>query len=323
MHCLRRFKATQAIKGFAFIEFDSPEAADKALEAYGVQKDNKPSLEPEELQTIKSFNQEQEAEAKDEANNVSTEVKKENDETSESKPDDAKANPEQDEEKAKTTKKKNRRHKQRNGDNGFKHVPEHALQQHQQPLPNLAAVTVMSKTQWRRLRNTYLNLQRKNLSQDKKRLQKWKAEEAKSAKEQEDKNAEGEEAEQNMEEEEEAKPTMKEIQFVPSTIVRFSLAEPVEDKQMLKKRVSAAFLEPVSYVDASIGASEYHVRCANAEQAAKLARVASLGSESKVLEGEEEETYWRKLRADREQKRSKKRPNEGGGGEGSARLEPD
>ena len=113
MHCLRRFKATQAIKGFAFIEFDSPEAADKALEAYGVQKDNKPSLEPEELQTIKSFNQEQETEAKDEAKNESTEqdVKKEKDGASEIKADDAKANPEQDEEKAKSTRKKNRRHK--------------------------------------------------------------------------------------------------------------------------------------------------------------------------------------------------------------------
>ena len=82
------------------------------------------------------------------------------------------------------------------------------------------------------------------------------------------------------------RPSFAELPFVPKTIVKFSLAEPIDDKQMLKKKVRSAFLFPVTYVDADVGKSEYHVRCSDEEQAKKLAGVTCLGNAS-ILTGDE------------------------------------
>jgi len=94
--------------------------------------------------------------------------------------------------------------------------------------------------------------------------------------------------------------------FVPKTIVKFSLAEPIDDKQMLKKKVRSAFLFPVTYVDADVGRSEYHVRCSDEEQAKKTRRRdlsgkrlhphwrrgnCLLGEDSEAEAGEETEVY--------------------------------
>ena len=83
-----------------------------------------------------------------------------------------------------------------------------------------------------------------------------------------------------------AKPALAEIPFVPSTIVKFSLAEPIDDKQLLKKKVRSAFLFPVEYVDAEAGKTEFHVRCSDDEQAKKLVGVTCLGTAT-ILSGEE------------------------------------
>jgi len=94
------------------------------------------------------------------------------------------------------------------------------------------------------------------------------------------------------------------LPFVPRTIVKFSLVEPIDDKQMLKKKVRSAFLFPVTYVDADVGKSEYHVRCSDEEQAKKLAGVTCLGNAS-ILTGDEEASYWERIQKQRREKRNK------------------
>ena len=82
------------------------------------------------------------------------------------------------------------------------------------------------------------------------------------------------------------------------------MSEPIGDRILTKKKVRAAFIEPVEYIDIQIGASAYHVRCASREQAEKLAGISNLGETAVVLEGEEERTYVEKIKSDRREKRS-------------------
>ena len=64
-------------------------------------------------------------------------------------------------------------------------------------------------------------------------------------------------------------------------------------------------MENVNYVDAKIGANEYHVRCSNPEQAKILAAAKILG-QSEILSGDPEVNYWQKIKDDREAKLSGK-----------------
>merc|ERR1719394_1404449 len=74
------------------------------------------------------------------------------------------------------------------------------------------------------------------------------------------------------------------LEFVPGIIVKFAVNEPIEDEKKVKQRIRAAVMENVSYVDARIGASEYFVRCAHADQAKTLSNAKILGN-SEILAG--------------------------------------
>ena len=154
---------------------------------------------------------------------------------------------------------------------------------------------VMSKASWKKLRNSYLNLQRKNMADSKRRLKQWAEDNAVPA------------AAANTDKVADAPKQQEEIPFVPSSIVCFKVSEPIADKVMIKKKVRSAFVDPaaiVSYIDVEIGQSQFYVRCSGAEQAKKLAAVKSLGSSSEILSGQEEQDYWGRIRESRKQKRS-------------------
>lgn len=151
----------------------------------------------------------------------------------------------------------------------------------------LATVQIMPKLEWKRLRNKYLNLQRKNMAHSKMKLRQY---------------FEQKQVEEHHDDHEEEKPK---LEFVAGIIVKFSLENPIEDDKKVKQRIKAAVMENVNYVDAKIGASEYYVRCSNPDQAKTLANAKILG-QSEILSGESEENYWQKIKDDREAKLSGK-----------------
>ena len=143
----------------------------------------------------------------------------------------------------------------------------------------------MPKFEWKRLRNKYLNLQRKNISHSKMKLKQF------YEKQQEEK----------MKEEVLIETKKPSIEFITGIIVRFKVDEPIADDKKVKQRIKAAVMESVNYVDAKIGASEYHVRCAHSDQAKTLAKAKILG-QAEILTGTPEKDYWEKIMKDREEK---------------------
>ena len=112
----------------------------------------------------------------------------------------------------------------------------------------IQSLRIMSKADWRKLRNKYLNLQKKNMSAAKGKIKQMEAMH-------ERRKASPEPAAP-------AQPTApaagnKEaaaVEFVPGVIVKFALSEPViENGKMFKARIRAAVMEPVKYVDALNG----------------------------------------------------------------------
>lgn len=274
---LPRYKANQAIKGFSFVEFENEESAQQCLKGE-IQRLDPGKVNPEDLQTVKSYKKENE-----EAKSSSSESESESD-TEKSKTedqDDQKANENTD---AKTEIK---------GDDqeDKKEVKKVKRRKKKSPFPLalddnqlLAMFKIMSKTEWRRLRNKYLNLQKANMTKAKARLKHMKLpppppeESSKS----------------------------KDVEFVKGVVVKFNHEEPVIDYgKHIKARIRAAVMEPVKYVDAENGRTFFHVRCANPKQAETIAGAKGIvGSLGQILVGEEETKYWEKLRNDRENKLS-------------------
>lgn len=281
---LPKFKNHEGNKGFAFVEFDTPEGVQKALEAFGAQEgvisNEKP---PEELQSVKAFNQ-------DEAS--SKETTKD--------PPEGKKDPEKVDMKEKKTKKKNRKRKR-----------EEAPEQVDVEL-KMMSLRIMSKREWKRLRNKYLNQQRENFKWAKKQLNKpvlnshIKFQEENGRSQGEENGKPQIESSVTTDIEDSQQPESQ-FRLIPGTVVKFTLDTPIEDRTQVKRQVKSAFIDGVEYVDVQIGASEYHVRCNSPELAEKLAGVLCLGK-GRVLEGQDEETYWSKMERERAEKRSGKIP---------------
>ena len=164
---------------------------------------------------------------------------------------------------------------------------------------------VLSKEQWRKLRNKYLNEQRKNFSAAKQKLKKPRS----PRREVDSKDEKGKT--QKMETDDVAKEEVKVgigEEMVPGVIVRVRVVEGVDSVQGVKRAVRAALGgEAVGYVDCRVGAPEVWVRCVDRAQAARLAGAgAGLGGAAELVGGAEEEEYWQKIRRDREEKRSGK-----------------
>ncbi len=320
---LPKYKHNQAVKGFAFVEFKEESGVKKALEAYIEAKRRISNLlDPSELQSIKSYHIEQEEIGKDnaEGENDNKKAAEKSDETSNEnieKNDDvdnskktvenevensAASGPETEPEtgeastKDDTKTKKKRKRKRREND---------AHQQHNHGGSDpLTMLQIMPKSEWKRLRNKYLNLQRKNVAHTKMKmrqyLEKKKARDNKVIKFTADENGCNDDAVEDTEAEGGKKVT-RELEFIPGVIVKFLVDEPIGDEKKVKQRIKAAVMEQVNYVDAKVGASEYFVRCANPDQAKTLANAKALGNGA-VLSDQDEKDYWIKISKDREDK---------------------
>ncbi|KAL1460149.1 hypothetical protein WDU94_012086 [Cyamophila willieti] len=173
--------------------------------------------------------------------------------------------------------------------------------------PESTGMLVLSKIEWKRLRNQYLNLQRIKMKKLKTHLQtikrtEWthphfieqeKKKKEEAAKSKEDAGGDGKEKEENK----------TSVEFVPGVIVRVNLEEPLVDVKVFKSELRHK--PNVKYIDAQEGAQEAFVRCINQEEAKILAE-SKLFPQCDILKGEEEVLYWEKIEYDRRVKFSMK-----------------
>jgi len=298
-----KFRDCRLNKGFAFVEFEEIDFAKKALEAFGLDSsiiDTK--MEPGDLISIKTFNEENGKElSKENVENESNPMKRKKDKTDEDEGSNKKVRLEDDDDELKKKKKKSRLRKE-SGTEGL--MPQGDGQS--------SGIRILSKIEWKRLRNQYLNLQRKNMKLAKTKYRKQAFQTSHKQKETEVKEIEP------------VKPKVKEIESVkpketggqpsdalamtPNIIVKVTVEDGVDDVKKLKQKIRDLLGgEAVGYVDARVGAPVVHVRCKDEQQAKKLASVpAQEGWRWDKIQGEEEEKYWKKIEDDRQDKRQGK-----------------
>lgn len=272
-----RFPSSRRSKGFAFVEFSADSAVVAVLAAMeGVQG---------ELASIKAF---QEAETE-----VGLSSKRKLDEG---------------EGEEASSRVKRLRVEEAGGLHGNEVHPQESQMDGGQGERLGGDLRVLSKEQWRRLRNKYLNDQRKNFSSAKQNMKKQWAPYRESAEANEKlkvlplKKTEKSE-DKGKPEKKEIKKEEEELDLARGLIVKVTVEGGVESVQGMKKKVREALGgEGVAYVDTRVGAPEAWIRCMDTEQARRLVRAG----EGELVEGVEEEQYWAKIKKDREEKRSGK-----------------
>ncbi|KAG8226911.1 hypothetical protein J437_LFUL007772 [Ladona fulva] len=181
---------------------------------------------------------------------------------------------------------------------------------------------ILSKKEWKRLRNKYLMLQRKNMKQLRAQIMghrwegPWKKENGRNGAEMHDEDWQ-DEAEHRGEYSEEHTPMDDEktdikpessirVQFTPGVILKVQLKEPLESAKKFKAEVKhLPKSNLIAYIDARDANSIVHLRCETAEAAKDL--LEDLPWEDReILDGEEEKGYWDKILQDRDEKIKKK-----------------
>ena len=258
-----KFKSGRS-KGFAFIEFKTPESVEKVLRGFT----NVTVEKTENLASVKTFN-EQEGEVKQSASAIG-----------------------------------NKRKKEEGGKPVTKRVKiQEDVQEEPGPVPLSEEscgldIQVLSKVYWKKLRNKYLEEQRRNFASAKNSFKK-----ARTPHYVERQYGGDGDIKENVTEN--VKPV---IDIKPGVVVKIVLKEGVGSVPELKKQIRAAIDgEKVAYVDARVGYDVVHVRCEDTSQAEKLANV-SIGLEvsKDILKNEEETEYHLKAAKDRNEKRSGK-----------------
>ena len=326
---LPRYQKSRKIKEFAFIEFDSTDSVEKAIEAFqkfnGVLSEN--PIEPDNLLSITTFSQDQDSETKEDDEPPKKKVKLEEDdeilkdpevvaekqlEVSEPtvktlEPDGPEKQPDEntaDEdttEKEKTTveesKKKKRKHKKKS------HKINGDLEE------CMAEMKIMRKQEWRRLRNTYLNVNRhkakeiKNLLRDNKKYSKTplKNSPMKPHNLASPHNFNFYGIAKDAEPEAQSSRKTPALQFQPGLIINIKFREPcIEIKEFRKEMKQYTF---VKYVDIKEGAMEAFVRVDDKASAPELvSQYSSCEYVTEILKDESEKDYWNKIFKSREEK---------------------
>lgn len=279
-----KYKHNNMNKGFAFVEFDSEDAVQNALnyfESIGCKMSS--NINPEDLYSISSYVKEHELNEED---NRGTKRKLSDDEGSDCKR--IKKEIEQNENipvEEDLKKKRKKEHKKK------MLIKELGLQ-------------ILSKQEWKKMRNGYLNLQRKKMKEVKMHLNSFK-----NVKTTSDKIEQGNTKISDSENVEEAPPK---LEYVPGTIVKVKLSEPCQSDKKIKMEVKAITKDAL-YVDVpfSSGSEEIFVRFPSNEAAEKFC-TEEIGAFRNILQGEEEQMYWKKIEIDRINKFQKSKKKQRG-----------
>ncbi|XP_044753555.1 la-related protein 7 [Coccinella septempunctata] len=281
-----KYRHNNMNKGFAFIEFDTEDGVHNALtyfDSIGCKMSS--NINPEDLCSITSYIKENEISTQDEKQGSKRKLSGENEENDCKRVrqdielnEDITVEGDQKKKKKKENKKKTL-------------IKELGLQ-------------ILSKQEWKKMRNGYLNLQRKKMREIKMHLHSFKTVKCNSERNEQEtiKTSDTENTEE----------TLAKLEYVPGTIVRVKLSEPCQSDKKIKMEVKAIAKDAL-YVDVpfSSGCEEIFVRFPTNEAAEKFC-TEEFGANKNILEGEEEQVYWKKIEIDRTNKFQKSRKKQRG-----------
>ncbi|XP_031827273.1 la related protein 7 [Nomia melanderi] len=167
---------------------------------------------------------------------------------------------------------------------------------------------VMTKKEWKHLRNKYLELQRSKMKQLKQHLRKTRWNQWSNY---EKNKPEKEETNEKEKTNKQDNASACRFSFIPGVIVKIEMEKPCTDPKLLKMELKGS--NSVKYIDITEGSFLAFVRCDTPEGARALAQKSDEERHMTILEGEEEQVYWDKILHDREEKLGKKiRPKQRG-----------
>ena len=311
---LPRFKHNGNIMGFAFVEFDTPEAAKKACLEYNKTNNEQVTTENKNPHKVKEENtktkdskmkrtlEKEENQDKEETKKIKLEEKQlvENEpndnQQNDNEPNDNEPNDKQ--ETTKEKKKKKRRRKQKK-----EHFKDNI--DNEQMTVNLR---VMSKKEWKNWKNKYLKLQKATMSRIKQSLlfdEKPKIVIT--------------EPPENEQEESDKKET-----FTPGLIVKLkftiSFKDTFDETQFKQKLRSLVPIGAISYIELDNSENVFkenetilricYIRFKDVQVVNDLIKNESLKpfGDYSVLSGSEEKSYWNKINEERQKIKSGKRP---------------
>lgn len=147
---------------------------------------------------------------------------------------------------------------------------------------------IMSKKEWKKLRNHYLDLQKKKMKEFKLYLRKHQT------------NIKRKEPYKNKQLDENHDSTEdSKLTYVPGVIVKLTLLEPCNDAKKLKNEIKVLSSD-IKYVDVpnQVGSEEAFLRF-NSNEAAKQFCTKDFMGDKTILTDEDEKSYWDKINKDR------------------------
>lgn len=310
------------VKGFAFVEFEKPEYATKALEEF--EKEGlclTSQMNPEQLCSIATFEEDkpevkeqagqQEEENEAEKNEDKKAKKRKNKETKEEKKEEE---PEEKKIKKDETKSENENTNadgdHANNENNNCNAGDQVIDENEAgPVKKkknrkkkkshkmkyvddikLYGLHILSKTDWKRLRNKYLNIQKEKMKRLKQHLYKSQLNHM---------QRQQQAAEQQQQQ---LPPTKPRFEFSSGLVVKVSFEEPLADNNQVSQfKGDAKSLDNVEYIDVTVGSTEGYVRFRDKETVKEMMQVKPW-EHMALLEGREEQEYWEKMKKDREEK---------------------
>ncbi|VVC43542.1 La protein, RNA-binding domain,La-type HTH domain,LARP7, RNA recognition motif 1,Lupus La [Cinara cedri] len=159
------------------------------------------------------------------------------------------------------------------------------------------SLRIMSKTEWRKLRNQFLNMQRQKMSLLKAQLQHPKYTENhntnfhKNTEDNFDKNINSVNLQSEV-----VKSKDIRVKYEPGVILKITFSNPIESDKIFKAEAKTD--SNVKFVDV-VNNCEAYIRCDCQESAQKIAE-ENRWPQTTLLKGEEEKLYWEKILRDRE-----------------------
>lgn len=297
---LPRYRHNGKIKGFAFIEFSSPEEVDKACQHFGYQSAKKEG----ESENVPLKDGASESQQDEEQDGVPTKKRK-LDKGEPPKPDPRPAEVAESTTEAESSDVGEDKEAAASAQSAKKKKRKRKKKPRQSEAKGKQTLLVMPKAEWKRLRNKYLALQKATMAQIKRSLLPSHSAVALSPKHSPGGSPSVVAMEQGGEATDGPAQTAP-LEFRPGVIVKLSTEKPVSNATEFKNNIR--HLANVAYVDVMEGDSVAYVRCADAESACKFVsteKESFCGSLS-LLGGEEEKAYWEKINQDRETRRSQK-----------------
>ncbi|KRT80269.1 RNA binding protein [Oryctes borbonicus] len=294
-----KYKHNKVNKGFAFVEFEQEQDAADALNYFETIGCRMSSLiAPETLCSIVTYEANHATERVDGSKCIEDEDKQEIDLSKKRKHDTDEC--EKVNKKIKVDNIMDDVENVQNGDYEDKKRKKHKKMR--KKIFKELGLQVLSKLEWKKIRNRYLDNQKAKMKQLKQFLHKKRFTNHTDAKQKGDlKNMNGNHSDANVIATEKH---IQELTFVPGVIVKIQLLEPYQDVKQAKDALKQRSAD-IKFVDIPMhGSAEVYLRFADSTSAQRFraAPCDDYVGRPVILEGKEEEDYWHKIVSDRTSK---------------------